>query len=100
MSVDDSRTGAFHLYWIHAAVASLVPFCVWPQVPQPFPAPGLELAGVVASLTRNGFSHDALPLVVMAAEEPNSAVTSFSASVTATVFSTRFSPSSAKNRNT
>src|SRR5688572_27546532 len=100
MSVDDSRTGEVHRYWIQASSSGLVPFCGWPQLPQPLPAPGLELAGVVRSLTRRWFSHGDVPLVVIDAEEPNSATTSRWASVTATVAVVRFSPSSAKKRNT
>ncbi|MEO3868891.1 hypothetical protein ABGB18_08685 [Nonomuraea sp. B12E4] len=99
MSVDDSRTGEVHWYWIHASCAGLVPFRCWPQVPQPVPAPGFELLGVVASLTRWGFSHEAEPLVVIVADAPNSAVASRSERVTATVAADRRSPSSAKNRN-
>src|SRR5690348_2354445 len=100
MSVDDSRTGDAHWYWIHAALSTLVPFWVVPQLPQPLPVPGLELAGVVASLTRSGFSHDALPLVVIVAAEPNSAVTALAVRVTATLASVRCSPSSATSLNT
>jgi hypothetical protein len=100
MSVDDSRTGEAHWYWIHASVAGLVPLRAWPQLPQPTPAPGLELPGVVASLTRRWFSHGEVPLVVTAAEAPNSATICRSESVTATVAVDRNSASSAKNRNT
>src|SRR4051794_5842212 len=100
MSVDDSRTGEFQVYWIHAARARLVPFCCWPQLPQPLPLPGFELLGVPGSLTRLWFSHDAVPLVVTVADAPNSAVTSRLLRVTGTVNSERLSPSLAKNRNT
>src|SRR5690606_22241249 len=99
MSVDDNRTGESQVYWIHAARVRLVPFCCCPQLPQPLPVPGFELLGVLGSLTRWWFSHGAVPLVVTVADEPNSAVTSRLTSVTDTVASDRFSPSSAKNRN-
>src|SRR4051794_98606 len=100
MSVDDSRAGEVQLYWIHASRATLVPFCVWPQLPQPLPVPGFELLGLLASLTRWWFSHEAVPLVVTVAEEPNSAETARLVRVTATVASDRLSPSLATSRNT
>src|ERR1700754_479902 len=100
MSVDDSRTGDVHVYWIHPARSTLVPFCGWPQLPQPTPAPGLDDAGVVGSLTRRWFSHGAVPVVVTVAAEPKSATTAFGARVTATVAAERRAPSEAKNRKT
>src|SRR5262245_19286723 len=99
MSVDVSRTGESQAYRIEAVAATLVPFCTWPQLPQPLPVPGFELRGVSGSLTRWSFSHGAVPVVVIVAEAPNSGVMSFAVSVTETVASLRFSPSVATNRN-
>src|SRR5450759_5156616 len=99
MSVDFSSIGDVQAYWIHASLVVLVPLAVSPQFPQPWPVPGAELVGVVGWLTLVWFSHDAVPLVVMVAEAPNSAEVSFSLSATVISFSVRSSPSVAQNRN-
>ena len=100
MSVELTWTGASHAYRIQAACSWLVPFWAWPQVPQPLPAPGLELAGVDSALTRCGFSHGEAPLVVIVASRPNSAVVSRSVRVTVTSLVVVSSPSVARKRNT
>jgi hypothetical protein len=100
MSVDPISTGESQVYRIHAAFAGDVPLAGWPHEPQPLPEPGFELAGVVDSLTRSGFSHGALPLVVIVASEPNSADVGFSVSSTSTSRWVVSSPSDAVSRNT
>src|SRR5690606_27948577 len=100
MSVAARRTGLSQLYSSHAARSGEVPLLVWPQLPQPWPVPGEELVGVVGSLTRLWFSHEAVPLVRIVAEAPNSADISTSVRETSTSRSVRSSPSSAQNRRT
>src|SRR5690606_2914974 len=100
MSVDASSTGLSQLYSIQAARSGEVPLFGCPQVPQPWPVPGEELRGVDGSLTMEWFSHDAVPLVRIDAEAPNSADISTSVSVTSTSRSVRSSPSEAQNRRT
>src|SRR5699024_1514266 len=88
------------LYSIQAALSGEVPFCDWPQVPQPWPPPGAELGGVSGSFTLLGSSHEAEPLVRISADAPNSAEISFSSRSTVISRSVRNSPSKAQNSST